>query len=862
MIPEGSGAGELVDELSLMLVMVDPEDLIALGELLEKVEKLEAVVGPEGPGDAVVIAAAVRKIIEAIILEKIPDKNVAVEMIGRGVGLFQVILRDPTPGAVDANAWLLELREKTGLALPEIGGRESNPPAAAAGPADGESSRGREKPPVVVEEKVAAPTAGESRGDPEGAGGYDIGQDRELFFGFISESLEHIESIEVNIISLESDPEDKETLNAIFRPFHTIKGVSGFLNLRHIHTLTHEVENLLDEARNDRVKVSPALIDIVLDAVDILKRMIHDVKSVMDAGGIPGEDAVPQEFLERLMAVQQGEAPDEETAPPDISPYSGWRLGEILIDQGLIKDEELSRLLQTQSAARLRKLGELVIQRGLITPADLEEALRLQMSDQDKKLGEILIETGMAEPEAISSAVKEQESLRERRLGEILVREKQAGARDVAEALREQKKQPETAEAAVGRTVKVDTQKLDALVDLVGELVIAQSLVHSNDRIMALKDQKLFRDMSHMSRITTELQRTAMSMRMVPIRQTFQKMIRLVRDLSRKSGKQVDLTMSGEDTEIDRNMVEAIYDPLLHMVRNSVDHGIEYAEKRAQAGKPAEGKIHLRAFHQGGNVVIQIEDDGQGLDRGKILRKAVERGVISPTENLSEQAVFLLIFQPGFSTAEKVTDVSGRGVGMDVVKQAIEKLRGKIEVASRPGRGCVITIRLPLTLAIIDGMIVRIGESRFILPTVAIRESFRPTSDDYHTVEGRGEMIKVRESMLPLVRLGQVLETPGAVEDPAAALVVVVENEGRRRCLMVDEVLGKQEVVIKSLGERLKYVRALAGGSILGDGRVGLILDVAGLFEVCDGFVAAPPAGRVASPADWEMDDDWGMGPT
>jgi two-component system chemotaxis sensor kinase CheA len=357
-----------------------------------------------------------------------------------------------------------------------------------------------------------------------------------------------------------------------------------------------------------------------------------------------------------------------------------------------------------------------------------------------------------------------------------------------------------------------------------------------------------------------------MSMRMVPIRQTFQKMIRLVRDLSRKSGKQVELAMSGEDTEIDRNMVEAIYDPLVHMVRNSVDHGIEKPEVRRESGKPAEGHVQLRAFHQGGNVVIEIVDDGQGLNRDRILEKAIERGVVSPDESLSDSAIFNLIFQPGFSTAEKITDVSGRGVGMDVVKKAIEKLRGKVEVDSRPGRGSTVTIRLPLTLAIIDGMIVRVGEHRYILPTVAIHESFRPAAGDYHTVKGQGEMIKVRENLLPLVRLDGVLGAMGAVGDPTEALVVVVENEGERRCIMVDEVIGKQEVVIKSLGERLKFVRALAGGSILGDGRVGLILDVSGVFEVSDGLAGGGARTLVAAKIEGDNttggDEDWGMGPT
>ena len=697
-------------------------------------------------------------------------------------------------------------------------------------------------------------------------GMYDASQDQDLFFGFIAESTEHIESIEVNIIALEQNPGDLDVINSVFRPFHTIKGVSGFLNLKEIHSLTHDVENLLDDARNDRLEMTPAVIDLVLDAVDLLKRMIADVKEGLESGEPVAADYGIPAFVERIKAIQQGDVDDVAAvaAEPEeaVSKYAGLRLGEILIDQGMVDPDELEQLLKDQEDKRLRKLGEILVEQSVITDADLEEALRLQTEHEEKKLGEILVESGKVDINDLDLAVSNQEKMRSEKLGEMLIRQKAAEPKAVAGALREQRKTGEPTVA--GQTVKVDTIKLDGLVDMVGELVIAQSLVESNEKIRNLKDQKIIRDLSHLARITSELQRTAMSLRMVPIRQTFQKMIRLVRDLSRKSGKQVELTMSGEDTEIDRNMVEAIYDPLVHMVRNSVDHGVEMPDVREQADKPREGRVHLRAFHQGGNVVIEINDDGKGLDKDRILAKGIERGLVSPDETLNDHAIFNLIFQAGFSTADKITDVSGRGVGMDVVKKAIEKMRGKVEVNSKLGQGSTITIRLPLTLAIIDGMIVRVGDNRYILPTVAIHESFRPGKDDYHTVKGQGEMIKVRDNLLPLVRLDDILGSVGAVSDPSEALVVVVENEGERRCILVDEVLGKQEVVIKSLGERLKYVRSLAGGSILGDGRVGLILDVAGVFEVSDGMMGGGirPKGGNGAPKDWEMEDDWGMGPT
>jgi two-component system chemotaxis sensor kinase CheA len=341
---------------------------------------------------------------------------------------------------------------------------------------------------------------------------------------------------------------------------------------------------------------------------------------------------------------------------------------------------------------------------------------------------------------------------------------------------------------------------------------------------------------------------------MVQISNTFRKMNRLVRDLAHKFEKDVEFVAQGEDTEIDRNMVESIYDPLVHLIRNALDHGLEPPKERLAHGKSPKGSLLLKAFHQGGNVVIALTDDGRGLDVKKVLSRAEEKGLIQPGEHLSNAAVHNLVFQPGFSTVDNVTDISGRGVGMDVVRKSIESLRGKVDFVSEPNRGSTMTIRLPLTLAIIDGMIVRVGDNRYILPTISINQSFRPTPEEYFTVKNQGEMIKVRDSLLPLVRLDRLVNVAGAASDPADGLVVVIENEGQRRCLLVDEVLGKQEVVIKSLGERLKFVRTLAGGTILGDGRVGLILDVNGLFEAEAGGETAGLGGGAVS-SDWEMGD-------
>lgn len=373
--------------------------------------------------------------------------------------------------------------------------------------------------------------------------------------------------------------------------------------------------------------------------------------------------------------------------------------------------------------------------------------------------------------------------------------------------------------------MKVDTRKFDSLVELVGELVIAQSQVSQHPDLVNLRSQQLSRNLLQLSQIALELQKIAMSLRMVAIKTTFQKMNRLVRDLTANIGKEVELVIRGEETEMDRTMVEELADPLMHMIRNSVDHGIESPSDRIAKGKAARGTIRLSAFHQGGNMVIEIADDGAGLNKDRILAKAIERGIVTPETDLLDHQIYDLIFAPGFSTAEKVTDISGRGVGMDVVKQNISKLRGKIEIDSAPGQGTVFRIFLPLTLAIIDGLIARVGDQRYIFPTLSVCESFRPTPDMLSTIYGKGEVMKVRGKLRPMLRLYEHFAITPRSTDPFKSLVIVVESANQQRCILVDELIGKQEVVIKSLDERFKNNKALAGAAILGDGKVGLILD-------------------------------------
>lgn len=731
---------QIIDQLALQILSLEADDVMAMGLMLTQIEEAEKAVEGTRWEPILEFFRPLKGLIEKLVLMEVPDPKAALALISEGLRIVQnkIVYDDPNRSVPEEGAFMKRVE-------------------AVLGPM-GKGAGAEEKEEGKKEEQSEEATA-------------ELSQDLDLFNDFVTESMEHLESIEINLINLEQSPEDKEYLNAIFRPFHTIKGVSGFLNLQDIHKFAHAVESLLDDARNDVIRVNQRVIDLILEAVDFLKNLILERKAQVQAGHplTPVTDLSP--WLERIEKVRQGalaaEGPKEEEEP-------------------------------------------------VVPP-----------------LGELLTFKGVVPPEAVGEALENQiKGKHDQKIGEILIAEQKAKPKDVIEGLRDQKRLTGSESQA---TIRVDTKKLDNLVDMVGELVIAQSLVQQNPVLASLNDQKLIRDFSQLKRITSDLQKIAMSLRMVPIRNTFQKMIRLVRDLSKKSGKLVELSLFGEETEIDRNMVDTLYDPLVHMIRNAIDHGIELPQVRKEKGKPETGEIRLKAYQKGGNIVIEIEDDGQGLNRAKILKKAKERRIISEENGLTDQQIDNLIFEPGFSTADKVTDVSGRGVGMDVVKRVIEKIRGKIEIFSTEGQGCRFIIRIPLTLAIMDGILVKIGSERFIIPTVSIKETLRPSPEEVFTVGKKEEMVKVRNTLLPLVRLNTLLRIPSEEKKPWEGLVVVVENDGAQKGLMVDDLLGKQEVVIKNLGEKLKNLQGVAGGAILGDGQISLILDVNGIFEIYRG---------------------------
>ncbi|MEO8594805.1 MAG: chemotaxis protein CheA [Candidatus Solibacter sp.] len=677
---------------------------------------------------------------------------------------LQLVVGDADSGS-DVSLWLPVLEKLAAAAEKEHAASVAEAVAALHGSLKAAGSA-RQAPAAVsslLQDGVASlQRALDEPAQAAGTPAQSLAQDPELMADFILESRDHLVNIEAQVLTLEKEPTDREALNAAFRGFHTIKGLAGFLELWEIQKLAHEVETVLDRARNSEWIIDAEGFDVILESADYLRRwLVH-----MDA------------MLHQQASLEP--APDE---------------------------------------ALLSRIGRLSSETAGGEPPELA-ALAIALADPEAKA----FGTG-EEPGTEGTRQAPRTDLHATPEVPADKREEPTAAAGVPAA---GTRKPET------MAVKVDTNKLDYLVDMAGEMVIAESLVRHDQELAALKSPLLQRKIAHLTRITAELQKTAMAMRLVPIGPLFRRMARLVRDLSRQFGKQVEMETQGDEIELDRTIVEELADPLMHMVRNALDHGLETPAERIAAGKPAGAILLLKAHHQAGQVVIEITDDGRGLNRLKIIEKAISKGLIASAEGLSDNDVFNLIFQPGFTTAAQVTNVSGRGVGMDVVRRHIEKLRGRIEIRSAVGEGATFLLKLPLTLAIIDGLAVGVGDERYIVPLFAVREMFRPTAETIWTVQQKAEMALVRGALLPVVRLYRLFRVKPKTEDPLNAVLIVAEVEGQRFCVMVDELIGKQEVVIKSLGETFKNVPGVAGGAILGDGRVGLILDLDRIYQVKD----------------------------
>ncbi len=731
-----------IEDLSIALVMADTSDLQALADLYKRFEEISNL----SQGIASQASLAVCKLIEKIIMDEVPDKSSAFEVITQTLSAIQSILvyHRNSDEVVFPKELDIIVTENLSEDLSGVSEQSIDNDRQEEHKDSSESTENvdlQEKPDISNKTEPV-----QLVGDPS------------LIADFINESREHIHEAEVQLLTLENDPKNVDALNAVYRAFHTIKGVAGFLNLQAISTLSHAVEDLLDHARKEEITLTGPAIDVTFTSVDSLKQMISEVEDALSKG------------------------------------------------TQLVHNLSLDNLLSAIQAAISRKTE--ILEKPVINESIPKES-EIQESDDDLNL--------VNQPENI--VLQEKTDSITKLETPSLQKETQIGGKKTSNIVKE--------------TIKIEAERLDRLVDMIGELVIAESMVSQDSEILERVSARASRNLAHLNKITRELQEIGMSLRMMPVKPVFERMARLCRDLAKKAGKKIDFTMSGEDTEVDKSVVEKISDPLTHMIRNAVDHGIESSpEERIRLGKPETGHIELRAFHKGGDIIIEVEDDGRGLDKSAILNKARERKIITEDQILSDQEIYNLIFMPGFSTAKTITDVSGRGVGMDVVNRNIQSLRGQVEIRTTPGKGTTFAMRMPLTLAIMDGIIVKVGSEQYIIPTLSVVESIRPKHKDVSTVMGSAEMLSVRGKLIPMFRISDLFDLDDAIRDVTEALVVIVEDEGKQVGFVVDNLVGHQQIVIKSLGESFANLKGISGGAIMADGRVGLILDVAGITKL------------------------------
>jgi two-component system, chemotaxis family, sensor kinase CheA len=607
-----------------------------------------------------------------------------------------------------------------------------------------------------------APAAIRSTVTPEAALAEIMASDRAHVGEFIQEARDHLTVAEEKLLELEAGPKNGESIDAIFRAWHTIKGVAGFMGLNTLKDFAHAMESIMDQVRKAKRDLDPPCIDLLLSANDCLKGFIS--------------------------ALEQAATGQEATLPANLP--------ELL--------DKLHIMESAPIAPGQKKIGELLVEENAVPATEVVQALAQQTQGDSRKLGEILVQDHNVPEEKIAEALTRQNSARPG--------------------------------AGLEETIRVPINRIDQLVDTIGEAVIAQSMIYGHESIRNSADVGLRTKVEHGAMIMRSIQEMAMSLRMVSIKSTFQKMARLARDLAKKFGREVDFVTEGEDTELDKSVVEKIGDPLIHMIRNSMDHGIEQPADRIAAGKPAKGMLKLKAFHRAGSIFIEVADDGKGLDKEAIVKKAVSRELCKEGQSLTDQEIYQFIFLPGFSTAKQVTDVSGRGVGMDVVKRNIDALRGSVEILTSVGKGTTFSIRLPLTLAIVDGMIVRSENDTYIIPTLAIVESLKPEKDQIATVMHRASMLKVRGELFPVVNLRSIFNGGNKQWSADTGVVMIVEDMlGKKIGIHVDEIVGQQQVVVKSLGDGVGDVPGITGGAIMNDGNVSLIIDVGGIIKMAGG---------------------------
>ncbi|QLR77127.1 chemotaxis protein CheA [Citrobacter freundii] len=653
---------------------------------------------------------------------------------------------------------------------------------------------------------------------------------------FFDEADELLADMEQHLLDLVPEAPDSEQLNAIFRAAHSIKGGAGTFGFTILQETTHLMENLLDEARRGEMQLNADIINLFLETKDIMQEQLDAYKSSVE----PDADSFEYicQALRQLALEAKGETAPAVVNSAKLSVVDSAAMQEETVAKPEPASEEsrkritLSRLKASEVDLLEEELGNLATLTDVVKGSDTLSATLDGNLAEDDIIAVLcfVIEADQIEFETVSAApvAAEPEEV-------AVVAEPQPVAvapavkATASEAPHSRAEREKPARASESTSIRVAVEKVDQLINLVGELVITQSmLAQRSNELDPVNHGDLITSMGQLQRNARDLQESVMSIRMMPMEYVFSRFPRLVRDLAGKLGKQVELTQVGSSTELDKSLIERIIDPLTHLVRNSLDHGIELPEKRLESGKSPIGNLTLSAEHQGGNICIEVTDDGAGLNRERILAKAISQGM-PIHENMSDDEVGMLIFAPGFSTAEQVTDVSGRGVGMDVVKRNIQEMGGHVEIQSRQGQGTTIRILLPLTLAILDGMSVRVADEVFILPLNAVMESLQPREEDLHPLAGGERVLEVRGEYLPLVELWKVFEVEGAKTEATQGIVVILQSAGRRYALLVDQLIGQHQVVVKNLESNYRKVPGISAATILGDGSVALIVDVSAL---------------------------------
>ena len=633
---------------------------------------------------------------------------------------------------------------------------------------------------------------------------------KEIMEDFLIEAFELIEQIDHDLVELESNPEDLELLNRIFRVAHTVKGSSSFLNFDVLTELTHHMEDVLNKARKGELKITPDIMDVVLESVDMMKGLLE---SIRDNGSDAAAGIDIKNICVRLTQISEGEAPSAAAEAPAAAPAPE----PVKEPEPATPAEEAAPEV---SDAELSKLSDSEVE------AEIERLLKVRKAeDQARRASK-----GIApkSPEEIAPAASAAPAPAPKPAPS---RERDADKKVPAAS--------SSSAVAQEQTIRVEVKRLDHLMNLIGELVLGKNrLLKIYDDVEERYEGEKFLEelnqvVSSLSLVTTDIQLAVMKTRMLPIAKVFNKFPRMIRDLSRDLGKQIDLEISGEETELDKSIVEEIGDPLVHIIRNSCDHGIEDPETRKAMGKPEKGLVQLKAYNEGNHIVVEIVDDGKGLDADMLKSKSIEKGIITEREAdaMSEKEAFGLIFRPGFSTAAKVTNVSGRGVGMDVVKTNIEKLNGIIDIESEVGKGTVMKLKIPLTLAIIQSLLVGTQEEFYAIPLASVLETVRVPIDDIYTIDGKN-VLRLRDEVLSLVRLSDVFGVNKVFDGGDQTYVVIIGVAEAKLGIIVDTLVGQEEIVIKSMGDYLQNIPGIAGATIRGDGRVTLIIDVGAMMEM------------------------------